>query len=711
MTQTKMCIFRVRCQRGALSYLTNEIIALINKDFDSFGRSMPDGLICYFAGLPQNAQGGTRHIMYKDDNTSQISFLERFAVAENQKIRFELVVEKEDDLTAIQYLLLSIHALVANGINYEVLISGRRKNHVNTPLNENDYYRISHTLYFYLALSDTQDALPGLSEKVRAYVHTKGEPRLQRLARYYKNKRSPSLGRIVPIIPVTIDSRAALSVDYVSKTAATNVWCDLLGQLCLDYFARIKCHSPLKDKISSLIVRDSYLDALVFLSMSYFVSEREELSAESIISLHELSMDFSQGIAQLMDNIVNHVLGNNGQNGMGVFTMRIRKKEDALTLYLKDESKLSSDVHYFMELYLVDIQYNGFKGIVEKFIENVKTRKNIAQTLEEWQPQAEFYYSQLPEDVRKIELEQESPERQDIINKYLGRFWGSQHYNVGLSSFFGADPCRPLSDYLTNRRNIAFHYGLSIIHSLLLSQEGYLYVQSGVDESKNCFCNADNRKYQVIDNMAGNHGTSYILCFPIRETIHSGPLEPLAISNGRNDMEYIHEPFELKDGLVFSKGKEAAVQELADVFTEFFNVQKQGEKSIGVLRCDRLVKHLDFSRLDAYEVITKAIFLYLASPNSTVHHIALVNIEYQYDVIKLFRLFALFFDRNGKNSHLGNTSLFLVDQSGAYDILLQGDSLNSILSNLSFSRLYGGASEEVIQIIRALLAGRESNGN
>ena len=139
----------------------------------------------------------------------------------------------------------------------------------------------------------------------------------------------------------------------------------------------------------------------------------------------------------------------------------------------------------------------------------------------------------------------------------------------------------------------------------------------------------------------------------------------------------------------------------------FGQVPGEGQANIGEIDCEALVDGLCLDRLEAYEVLVKAIFLYLADPKSTVNHLALINIARPYDVIKLFRLFALFFDRVGNNKLLPQEkSLILVDCEGKIDILFYGNKLSNIRKNISVSCLYGGITDTALKIIAHLLEGR-----
>ena len=113
--------------------------------------------------------------------------------------------------------------------------------------------------------------------------------------------------------------------------------------------------------------------------------------------------------------------------------------------------------------------------------------------------------------------------------------------------------------------------------------------------------------------------------------------------------------------------------------------------------------------LYAYELLAKAVLLNLASQTEKLTHVALVDLERKYDVIKFFRFITIYFDRNGKNEQMKGVSLYLIDQTGTYDVLLRGEDLESVKELLALNRLYGGSQEEAIETIEAVI-NRRRNG-
>ena len=99
------------------------------------------------------------------------------------------------------------------------------------------------------------------------------------------------------------------------------------------------------------------------------------------------------------------------------------------------------------------------------------------------------------------------------------------------------------------------------------------------------------------------------------------------------------------------------------------------------------------------EILAKTIFLCFAKTN--LKNVALINLSNQLEVIKLFRQFAMFYDRFGNNSIMKDKSIFITDDNAIIDILLCG-SISSIKHCLYNNQISGGLNEEVMKIIKYL---------
>lgn len=713
MSENCICLCRVRCQRKSLSGLLQFIY---NTLADGEPLNPIDDTIFRFYTYTGPAVDPKRWGRVLEEAFGSKFFTDNkswrwaedfhFRQADNRQVICELVINSQDDLSNIQYLLLALHALHHNSTPFTVLISGGRRNSERyAPLGSDDYFRLSHQMYFYAPFFSGARGLPDLYS--RFFVCSKIKKGRQNYWIQLPKKYSSEIhfGRIIPQIPITHQSYLALVSSYGSDLDGG--WSELLLSLCEGYYNRLLgVFADNKNVIDAYKASDSYFETTLFLSLCCYISEDPAstgINKEDIDSLHETCMDFAQGVLQLIDNVVSHVLGNNEADGCGILTVRFRKSNDARELYITDPDKFQG-VDHFMELCLTDLQYGNFMGVVEKFKDNVRNRRERYRDEHERRfVHAKFYLSQNVDEAGKIIKE----EPKDLRNRLRDYIHNTVCEDVTLADFFGEGSCRPFLDYVSDAENIAFHYGLPILNSVVLLQEGYLHVQSGAGEP-NRFDNVqEGRPYSRVDDLIWDHGTAFVIYLPLRLRRPIGEFDSLVPIKNDTPCQYNHIDFSPFDLPRLGTRKDDLALWLKEQIEEEFNSYGDGDAEIGVIDCGQMVDILNISRLDAYEVIVKALFLYLAEKSAIIDNLALINITQAYDVIKLFRLFALFFDRVGKNSLLSkNKSLFLVDCDGKVDILFYGNNLKSIRDSLSVSRLYGGTAENAVRIIRQLLEGR-----
>lgn len=732
MMEKDICLCRVRCQRKSLSAFLQLIMAVTKNESMEPTEDFFYQFFSYTGPTINNANWGK----YLEDifgskstaNDKQWEETEAadFNQADKKQLICELVIRPEDDLSNIQYLLLGIHALFHNGIPCTVLVSGGKRGPSRyTPLENGDYFRLSHQMYFYAPFSTEIQELLDIYDQFFVCSKGGGDGRDYHwivLPRKYSS--TVYFGRIIPQIPITHQSYHALVSSY--NLDPSKEWQTQLRSLCVGYYNKLTgIFETNKSVIENYMSSDSYFETALFLALCCYISEDPlavtEMDKQDIDSLHEICMNFSQGILQLVDNVVSHVLGDNEDNGCGILTVRFRKAGDAQRLYLAD-SQVFQGVDYFMELYLTDLQYGNFMGIVDKFKDNVKKRRDAHKTAPGQRlVHSKFYLSQNLDQADAL-IEEEPPYLQKDLRAYIET---TECKGVSLANFFDEGDCEPFFHYISAAENIAFHYGLPILNSVVLLQNGYLHVQSGDGES-NIFDNVQksspnnaqpdssenaqtNSPYRKIDDLVWNHGTAFMVYMPLKSRKPIGEFDSLVPMNNSTDSLYRHHTFSPGPESLrkLEPKKEVLTLALKEQIKKDFDGSGSEDVQIGVIDCGQTISALNLPRLDAYEIIVKALFLYLADADANIDKLALINIAHEYDVIKLFRLFALFFNRAGRNELLSKEkSLFLVDCNGKVDILFYGNNLKSICDSLSYSRLYGGTAEDAIKIIQYLLEGR-----
>ena len=410
---------------------------------------------------------------------------------------------------------------------------------------------------------------------------------------------------------------------------------------------------------------DSLLEGLIYVSTLVYLDKKgltEKSHRRDLTRLHEICVDYAQGIAQLIENIVYHVIQNTEaeatERGCGSFTFRIRTREDAR--YYVENSDETIAPSYFMELYVADFNYYPVNGMVSKFIENVE-------------------------------------------NNGGERKWSFTEENVKLPHLFGEQlHGTQMEEYFSDSQNVAMHYGLQILNSVVMTGGGGLYVTSGSHsdnklKEQNFFFNEYKAGSYLHPEFLWRNGTTYVIYLPIKYEGVVNYGDVIAVSNlpcstgqkSGKQLSFSLQPFE--NVALTSRAKEKAVK----------SVEQQLLNGIK----GKHIYYLDLSCVQSnhayvYEILSKAVFLLLLEKKG-VDNVALINIPKAYDVIKFFRQFALFYDRTGQNSSMGEKSVFFIDVNGELDLLLHG-SIGSIKNSLPYGKIYGGYSDEAMEIINYL---------
>lgn len=734
---TQVCLCRLQCRRNSIGLL----LKLAYSGFSQVDTVDSNLLYCRFYNCTLNPRTGLEwsRIFQRQDKRILQEYHSMGSVQTNlQKVVLELVIGSNEDITDIQYLLLVIQKMLHDGLDCTVLVSaGKGGAKRYTPVETSDYFRLAHSLYFYRNRNeDNGDNTDYVLEQIYEcfLVYHKKTQKGERanwatLPRRYKietrENRSVPLGRVFPQIPITKQSYSALTASY-SSNCEINSWVKPLKDLCNHYFERLKkgIYANKCEEILKYLESDSCFETLLFLGLCNYIDAQNGpatlgCASQDLEFLHETCMNFAQGVLQLVENVVRHVLGDDAQAGCGVLTIRYRRIKDAEKLYLNSlmpdsAHSLVDNVEHFMELYLTDLQYENFQGIVDKFKANVEQRcEDCKDSPQRRLVHAKFHLSQKLEDAFEL-INKENEEIQEELKSYIQDLKSnSDHCHMSLSDFLGQGSCKPFVDYLSTPDNIAFHYGLPILNSVVMSMNGYFYVQSGTGDN-NCFeTSSVSGLYNHTWGFLWEYGTSYMIYIPLKSRNLEEETDYLDLISWPHDTAPNCRRIDFKFSGPISVGREREdlTRELWKELSEQLEASPEKLAStyldIGVIDCENVVNNLGVDRLEAYEVMVKAIFLYLADKSSTLDNLALVNVTRAYDVIKLFRLFALFFDRAGNNKILTQKkSLFLVDSNGKVDILFHGNNLKSIKESLSVSCLYGGMTDTAIKIAAHLLGGR-----
>lgn len=506
----------------------------------------------------------------------------------------------------------------------------------------------------------------------------------------------------------------------------------------------IPIHNRLKPKVEqllNLIPSDSFLERLLFMATLFYLElsaeedEKENSSAsrlrrardllwnylwghyteDDISLLHEYCVDYAQGIFQLIENAWFHAIKPDDDDpdkrprGCGGLTIRVRKKEDMrsfLAVEQANESKNGQNafgnVPYFLELYITDIQfthseygiYHGFapsgrpfEGIVKVLCKNVLQRAKDSN--DEGSEPAKIF---IGKNLEGVELA-------SLLNSNVPFYTN----NITLRHLFGADESAALTEYLQNEANIAYHYGLQILSNVVETGNGYLMVRSGPGQSN--FFSSENKNYRP-QTFEWTDGTAYILFLPVSLKQQTNYQDTLAVINNvvslplekqRINLKSIHDVLLEIDG---PQKKEDAIQAIRQLLQAEMDTKQPN--SVFIIDCS------DYRGTD-YEVIAKAVFFQASYQKKSEPSFALINVRNRNEVVKLFRQFALFYNRQGECPVISeNSAFFIVDKNAEMDILLCG-SIKTINENLYLNQIYGGLDSRAMLIMEHL--GRRGNEN
>lgn len=653
----------------------------------------------------------------------------------------------------MQYLLLLVQKLNNNEFNYLVVV---RDKSLEKEERNDHYFQIRQSLRVYHEKFSNiidyffYDDGDGIKHMYRVNNDNEGkgiEPDGIN-GKKKKEQKEEHFGRIFPFIPLTKD----IYGDLVQIKDKDGKSIKILKDVYNEFLQYIKKESGadidtvfLTDKNNS----DNLLTQLIFIYTLYYICKSEKDSMDKhptmdekqkykneIVNIlknklqiiHEVCVDYAEGIHQLIENAIVHSIhksSERSQDGCGVFTLRIRKKEDSK--YLSDDVKnedVFKNTKFFMELYVTDLSYVGdYKGIVEKFKENVK--------------------------------------RRDVKGEYKDKF-----KDLELVQLFGAKQSDDLEEYFNNAKNIAFHFGLQILANTVELSKGYMFVRSGnederlgIDISQCIYENnseisiKDKKKkieekkniYKVSNNFEWHDGTAYIIYFPIalREEISNVDIPAVEINNDTNmgqDDEKIVYLFknlsisDVREEIREIMNKDIPKKEkLVGILSKILSINKCKEDKIPVIDCLQLHKIIkdsiknagkedsgnevdkkitdildQLSQYNLYEILAKAIFRFIAEEKEQKRTIAVINVEDRYKVIHLLRQFMLFY-RRGESELIKWKSIFIVDKEAELDVLLF-DSIDRMAESMYISQLTGGLDGKAMEIIRYFADSRTNRG-
>lgn len=383
------------------------------------------------------------------------------------------------------------------------------------------------------------------------------------------------------------------------------------------------------------------------------------LHPQVVAEMYE-AISISEGIFQLMDNIVMHA-------GCGMLSIRMHDisgntpLKSRYPVYFSRYNSLAEDdckkqmiySKYFLEVRIGDI--SGI-NVSDKFRENNQ----------------EFGNSLLASE-------------RTVYEKFE------------LSAFFNpSEEEKTIWDkFYSQSRNIVNHYGLQIFDSILHSKEGYFRVISGRQQ----YQNMPEKENITSSDVLEYPGTAYTILLPMHNRV----------SEDKN----------IYDSMLLYGANESLIQ-LNKVSCNIFDFCKmmrpEAEKRVAFYesvhqkigeetRNDNLIV-IDMDKVNYLEGIVKGVLLYLFSEECQNQEecifIAFINCK-TYQIIEIVRLISLSYDKAGINNRMEKVQIFIRGKEIGEEILFYGNSLSDVGKNIMKLACMRGILYDNYQAVDALL--------
>lgn len=571
----------------------------------------------------------------------------------------EQYIEISVDTLAFSYVSIALNHLVKTGKqDFCFFFSGmpQTNNHFTCVSNE-DYYSV-RAFMFFQTIYGANDYFYFLNDNDK-----KNEPIWKRLysdpnVSNILNKQletkdifNDGFGKILPLIRIDEENYKLLQVPAYSETKDTSLLRRRYKDLLKNYTSKLSDFLSVEQKteLNSCLLADNLFEALFFTSSLYylFVTYQENMGDLGIF--HEQCMDYVQGLYQLIENTFFHVVSG-VRKGFGNLSFRIR------------ENKNTEQPKYTYEIYITDSPYydSDCLGIVDTFRDNFKELADA---------------------------------------------------KIILRDFFEEGTNAELASFLDNNNNIAYHYGLQILNNTILTYNGSLSVRSGKG-SDNFYCSQAELANTHInsDPWPWHFGTAYRIYIPIDHHLKSiNHQDSIAIKNHCASMlpdtskdfcsiNQIIDSMPIDISFISSLQKVEYVERKLNILKTIptgtsipCTAEKFDADTIYKIDCCNLKTETQF------EIVAKIAFLCLTRyPN--LNNIALINLNTKYSVIKLFRQFALFYNRYGQRAQLNSKCVFIVDSEAKLMLYLRGQ-INDIIADMQNLQIIGGMDETAMSIV------------
>lgn len=423
------------------------------------------------------------------------------------------------------------------------------------------------------------------------------------------------------------------------------------------------------------------------------------------------AMDMADGLLQLIENTVFHAgegAGKeSGKDGVGLLSIRIFKKgQRSWDKYLKQQyayyfkgddnrnrviqigdstngyAKTICSLRQFQ-----DILRAGLETLTDEEVKAHLENKSEIEAREKVRMDVSFYL-----EVKLIDHSGKNMCNVFVDNHKEDLGFPFNKENVQVSTFF--DPTDEELEkwrvFNSNPANVVHHYGLQFFDALLQSVDGCFVAQSIADgeivDEKNFYSSSGDQLHQQGDNYFP--GTQYSILMPFckRERkdysfINTNVEYPLPLSayttlDKSNDdlqpfitklIEYGEEPYTTQEQ------KNSYIIELNKVLAKFYPT----ENNIIIFDSNDLNVH-------NIELFAKSLMQFIAVNSDKEINIAITNCN-EDSFKQLVRIFAIFYDRTGKNEFMKKTQIYLSSEDSTKEsrskdeFLLAGANLKDML--------------------------------
>lgn len=389
---------------------------------------------------------------------------------------------------------------------------------------------------------------------------------------------------------------------------------------------------------------------------------RIKFSVEDVARLMNISCDFSEGILQIIENMICHSFG-------GSFIFRLNNHLEKLDEHYKyNKNKL--DIESYIRISLIDYSK---KGIASSIKEKSKISCNIS--LDEV-----FDFENL----------------------------NNQEYE----------------EYLLSDDSTVHHYGLSIFKSIILQYKGCFIVKSKgdslLDDSDISINNSqDGLMPKVMDDQLEQHisGTEYDIALPLSKMLYNDEMVEgiTSVSFGSNSYTQIAETNITFDEEISDFFFTQVNNIIRNLNSQFDSMQKLKEITINRSSAElsELIKKIKNENPIVYffvdnsmlqyrrtEIIAKIILKTFSILNKSNLKTNFVLFGFSDQRIYSFvRQFALFY-RKGQCKNMKNNQLYLVSNSYKTEVLLYGQNLNTSYQYLCQQRFNYGVPSDIVSLLK-----------